>query len=353
MAGFDQDAMANAAVTGAIRAGASARQIGIQSAAKWRVVLTPGFWLVSLVLLCAVLLLLPVKLAIGGYYWDVYLYPDAAWRIANGQIPSVDFFIPAGALEYYTYALLSAVFPQGQQLLMAQWGLLLVSLPLMAWTLRDLPRENPFLSLAVVLPFVFFSFVPLNTKEVYPLAGVDGYGIYNRHTCLLLYIMVTAFVFVPAGRKLAILTGLIFTALFFTKITGAFIALIIIAQAVLCGRLDRKALALAAGCFAAICVLIEFPTGMVSAYLRDIVTLVGMNAGGLIERLRSPVVMYLDILAPLIILSGLLIWVDRAKLAFLMSQAAGLQFRIRLARLCGHDSIWILVIVAAGILFET
>ncbi len=79
-------------------------------------ILSSQFWLLLLAFTCAAILLLPVKLPIGGYYWDTFLYPDASWRIANGQLPHVDFFTPAGALEYYAYTLVEALFPQGNRI---------------------------------------------------------------------------------------------------------------------------------------------------------------------------------------------------------------------------------------------
>lgn len=37
--------------------------------------LSPGFWLVALAVLCVALAMSPLAVAIGGYFWDVYLYP--------------------------------------------------------------------------------------------------------------------------------------------------------------------------------------------------------------------------------------------------------------------------------------
>jgi hypothetical protein len=321
--------------------------------APGRYIFSVNFWLVSLLLFCVGFLLLPVKLAIGGYYWDVFLYPDAAWRIANGQLPHVDFFTPAGAFEYYGYALLQSIFPNGHQLLLAQWSLLLVTLPVMAAMATDLERQGRYLALAVVLPFVFFSLVPINTKEVYPLAGVDGYGIYNRHVCLLLYVMVTTFVFVQPGRKIGAITGILFAALFFVKVTGAAIALPIIALALLSGRMRVSDGVIAAATFAAICIIVELSTGMVSAYVRDIGILVGMNAEGLVSRLRSPLVMYLDVLAILAALAALLLWVDRSRILFVMSSRAGMRLSSRISTIFNHDALWIAALCAVGILFET
>ena len=92
---------------------------------------------------------------------------------------------------------------------------------------------------------------------------------------------------------------------------------------------------------------------MVSTYLRDVGILVRMNAGGLIERLRSPVVMYLDILSFLALLAGLLLWTDRKRLAFLLSSRAGIRPANRLAAIFDHPAPWIVALVLTGIFFET
>ena len=209
----------------------------------WHCLLSSWFWLGLMGFTCLALTIIPIQLPVGGYYWDVYFYPDAAWRIANGQIPHVDFFAPAGALAYYSYALLERIFPNGHFVLLSQWSLLLVTLPMMMWINAGIAPRNRMLALAIILPFVFFSFVPLNSKEIYANAGVDGYGMYNRHSCILLYVLVTTILFVPRGLKPALLAGLILTAVFFTKITGAVIAMGIIAHAVLAGRLSFLQLA--------------------------------------------------------------------------------------------------------------
>ncbi len=344
------------AATGAAPAG---RHVGVARAllsfadSTRQQLVSSEFWLLVLAFSCAVIFLLPVKLPIGGYYWDTFLYPDASWRIANGQLPHVDFFVPVGALGYYTYRLVETLFPNGHMLLLAQWSMLIITLPLMAWVNKDIIKRNAALALVVVLPFVFFAFVPLNSKEVYPHAGVDGFGIYNRHICLVLYILVAGYVFVPPGRKLTLLTGILLTVAFFLKITGALTALIIITHAVLAGRLSLKQLGQALAIFAGVCVLIELPTGMVSAYLKDIGILLELNNQKLFERFRAPVIMYLDIIATTFMLAGLLAWVDRARLAFLLSQRAGILLRKRIAAVLDHDFAWILMLTVASVWFET
>ncbi len=231
--------------------------------------------------------------------------------------------------------------------------MLIATLPLMAWVNKDIVKRNATLALAVILPFVFFSFVPINSKEVYPHAGVDGFGMYNRHICLMLYILVAGYVFVPPGRKLTMLTGIVLIITFFLKITGALTALIIITHALLAGRLSLRQLLQIMAAFAGVCILIELPTGMVSAYLRDIGILIDLNNETFFERFRAPIVMYLDIIASTFMLAGLLAWVDRAKLKFLLSQRAGITLCKRVASVFDHDFAWILMLTVASVMFET
>ncbi len=109
---------------------------------------------------------------IGPMYWDHFIYLDAAQRIANGQMPAVDFFAPVGPLGYYLYWLAATLFPHGQPLLVASWSLLIVTAPLMALVTLDVSRRAPGLALALVLPFLLFSALPFTTGDFYPFPGL-------------------------------------------------------------------------------------------------------------------------------------------------------------------------------------
>ena len=87
----------------------------------------------SMVALGVLLLIaLPLSAPVGPFYWDTLIYYDGAARIANGQIPSVDFMTPGGPLGYWLFYAVLQVFPQAQALYAASWMLLIVSGPLMA-----------------------------------------------------------------------------------------------------------------------------------------------------------------------------------------------------------------------------
>ena len=80
--------------------------------------------ILALVVACMPLALMTtVTMPIGPMYWDHYIYLDAANRIFDGQIPSVDFFAPVGGLGYYLFAGWLYLFPNGHPLLLSSWSL--------------------------------------------------------------------------------------------------------------------------------------------------------------------------------------------------------------------------------------
>lgn len=71
--------------------------------ALFHILASPVAWLWLSVAALFVLLTLPLAVPIGPMYWDTYIYLDAAQRIRMGQIPSLDFSTPVGALGYYLF----------------------------------------------------------------------------------------------------------------------------------------------------------------------------------------------------------------------------------------------------------
>lgn len=109
--------------------------------------------MVLILALLVVLLVLPLVVPIGPMYWDTYIYLDAAQRIDTGQIPSVDFFTPAGPLGYYLFARGLNVFSYAQPMLLAQWSTLIVAAPLMAVVLADVDRQSRSTAFALLIRF--------------------------------------------------------------------------------------------------------------------------------------------------------------------------------------------------------
>ena len=148
------------------------------------------------VLACVALLSVPISVPLGPNYWDLPVYLDGAHRIALGQVPGIDFHAPVGALGYYLVFWAERLFPLGQSLLLVQFSLLAVTVPLMALVLIDLRKQPKIIGFALILPFLLFSVLPFNTQAYSTYPGVDGYGIYNRQVCVLLYVLVSALLFV-------------------------------------------------------------------------------------------------------------------------------------------------------------
>jgi len=266
----------------------------------------PGAWIAVFALLAAAALSLPLRLPLGPNAWDTVIYLDAIQRIGAGQVPSIDFFAPVGPLGYYGAALLDRLFPRAQPMLLANWALLPVLLPV-AWLLcaHIAARSRP-LALALLLPFLLFASLPINLHGLYPVPGFDGYGHYNRHVALLLYLLIAALLLVQ-GRSLLIgLVASLMLTLFLVKITGAVTGTLLVGYAILAGRLRlRDAMAAAALVLAALGVL-DLATGLVRAYLADILALLGLNTGTLLPRFVTVASVKFNVVGPCLLLIGAL-----------------------------------------------
>ena len=145
-----------------------------------------------------VALAFPLRLPLGSFYWDLVVYLDAFQRIRTGQAPALDFFAPVGPLGYYLGYAIQRVFPNAQPLLLTNWALMPVLLPLVAAILSQRGASRH--ALALLLPFLIFVALPINLFGYYPSPGLDGYGIYNRHTATLLYWLAATLIFVEGPR---------------------------------------------------------------------------------------------------------------------------------------------------------
>lgn len=309
---------------------------------------SPLFILGAALVICAVLLMIPLRLPIGPMIWDSYLYYDAANRIGTGQMPSVDFFTPVGPLGYYLFAALNYVFPNAPSQFITHWSLLLVSAPLIALVVRDVDQRSRGLALALLIPFLVFALLPFNTGEFYPFPGSDGFGIYNRQITQMLYVLVAAIFFVKNERMRAVIVGLCMVAMFFLKITGFVAGGVICFYALISGRVSLKhAIAIGIGFVATLAVL-ELITGMTSRYGDDILTLVRMNSGTLGPRFLQSTSLNFAMFAATAALIAVLAWITlqtgfRTKKTGIAALSARLD----------QDWLWIGVILFAGILFET
>ncbi|WP_332696032.1 hypothetical protein [Bosea sp. (in: a-proteobacteria)] len=281
---------------------------GVAAWSLRRLVVSPGFWLAAFLAFVLAGLLLPLRLPLGPNYWDTAVYFDAAQRIHEGQVPSIDFFAPVGPLGYYLVAGLDFVFPKAHPILLANWGLLPVALPLLAIVVVHVGQRSRGQALALLLPFLLFASLPINLHELYPLPGFDGYGHYNRHICLLLYVLVAALFFVRSGRLLTGLVAALMLALFLVKVTGAVSATMLVGYAVLTGRMRFRDAAFAAAAVIGILAIIEIGTGLIRAYVEDILVLLSLNTGALLPRFLTVASVKFNVVGSTLALLGVLLW---------------------------------------------
>lgn len=314
---------------------------------------SPAGILAITALLTVAILSLPVRLPIGAMYWDLVVYLDGANRIHSGQVPTVDFFAPVGPLGYYLFAGGSAIFGNAQPLLLVQWSLLVVTAPLMALALIELDRRSRATAIAVLVPFLIFSLLPFNTRSYYPFPGSDGFGIYNRQVCQLLYVLTVALLFTRSRVLLGSVIAAAMLALFLTKITGLIAGLMLCAFALAAGRVSFTVAAGSAIAFGAILGLIELSTGFVSGYFADILALVQMNSESLAPRFLQAASHTFGIVMPAGMLAILLLYSERRKLSAALKDFVRRPMPAPLAKLLDRPAFWILATVVAGIFFET
>lgn len=317
-----------------------------QSAAMPRLGLAGLVWLVmgALVALIAAGLLLPLRAPLGSMYWDSFLYLDAANRLGQGQVPNVDFFTPVGPLEYYLSTWTMALFPDAQPMYAANWSIAIVTIPLMALVLWDVARRNPLIALALAVPFALFTLLPFNTTEYYSYPGSDGFGIYNRHASQLLYVLAAALMFVRNRSLLVALVAALMLVLFLVKITGFVAAGLLCLAALAAGRIRLFGAIASAVIFAAALGGLELATGMISAYLADIVALLDINDSSLASRLIQGA----SRTGGTVIFAGLL---GALLIVVLPARTAAGQPLWR--AVCDHPSIWLGAALAGGIFFES
>lgn len=305
----------------------------------------PSGLIIIFALVGAALLSMPLVLPLGPNSWDTLVYYDAIYRIRMGQTPSVDFFAPVGPLGYYLAALLDGMFPRAQPMLLVNWALLPVLLPSMAMLTGHVASRSRGQALALLLPFLLFASLPINLQSIYAISGFDGYGHYNRHVALLLYALVATLVFAQDRRLLVGLVSLLMLALFLVKVTGAVSGALLVGYAVLVGRLRLSDAVLAAALVLVPLVALDLATGMVRAYLDDILTLLRLNSDSLSRRFLMVASVNLDVVAPSMLLLGTLAyaaWRERGRLS-----------RTGVRALADSPLGWLATVLIAVTLFET
>ena len=300
----------------------------------------PLFWLGFVLVLLIALLSFRLNAPIGPMYWDSYIYFDAAQRIRMGQIPGVDFSTPVGPLGYYLFAWGHALFPQAQPLLLVQWSILAVAAPLMAWVLAEIRPYNRTTGFLILVPFLVFAIFPANTQSFYPYPGLDGFGIYNRHTSLLLYVLMCGLLFMRNGTKLALFCAAAMLTLLLMKVTGFLAGGLFGLTALLAGRISTRNVLLAAAATAAFLLALELHNGIISGYIRDIATLVTLNEEALLPRFLTVISLKLDVILPTVILVLALFWNEQRQSS-------------EQNRFFDRSSVWLAIGLLGGIILET
>lgn len=333
----------------------SVASLGIDKRRKANTVglFTPLSLLLLVMVAVCILLAVPLRVPVGPMYWDVMIYYDAANRIFDGQAPVLDFFTPVGPLGYYLFAGWLALFPDANPTLIAHWSLLALTAPLMALVVLHVDRRSRTTAFALLVPFLIFALLPFNTREFYPYPGSDGFGIYNRQVCQVLYVLAAAFLFVRDRRLLAFVVFATVTALFFLKITGFVAALPICVFGLLAGRIGLRHTVAAGLGFAAVLGLLQLSNGLISAYVADILALVDKNSESLAPRFLQSASLNFGVIAPAGALVAVLLYAQRASIAGLAGDLRGAHPFAAAAKLLDRDALWLGVLLLAGIVFET
>lgn len=316
-------------------------------------ILSPLLLLGCAVILCALLLTRPLILPLGAMYWDLVLYIDAANRIAEGQVPLLDFLTPVGPLGYWLFAWLGEVFPRAHPLLLAQWSLLLITAPAMALIIWEADKRSRATALGLLMPYLVFQLLPINVEQYSFFPGTDGFGIYNRQISIVLYVLVCALVVLRDRRALTAVLVWCLLALLLIKITGFLAGGLVVAFALLAGRFDIRLGLTAAAVAVAILLAMEVWGGLVSAYVGSILALLEINSGGILERFFRAGSLHLDIVAAGGTLIVTLAWLERRELATDFGCLARERSLRALRSLLDRDIAWLAVTMAAGLFLET
>jgi len=300
-----------------------------------------------------VLLALPIRLSVGANYWDIVVYYDAAHRLASGQVPHTDFFTPVGGLGYYLFAGVKKIWPQAHPILAVQWSILAIAAPAMAVILAGVDRTSRAKALGLLIPFLIFGFLPINGIEAYPSSSFDAFGNYNRQSMLLLYVLVSALLFVRSPIVLATLLAVLLTALLFIKVTGVVIALVLVLFAWVCGRIGWLGLVSALAGFVFFNACIEAANGMYSEYISDIGALVSMNGNTFLPRLFGVITLKFDAVACVAALLALLTWHALPRFEALLSRDDATSWLARARALLNTDAVWLAVTFIGASVFET
>ena len=239
---------------------------------------------------------LPFDLPLGESFWDTYIYIDGAHRMAVGQEIYRDFHAPVGPLNYILFNLLSSAFPNGNVALVIQWCMMLITLPVMAIICRHALKRGPVAAFALLVPYLMVSILPFNIISWNAFPGVDGFAYYNRHSAVLLYLLIATLFFVRQQAALVGLISVLLLTLAFVKINGFAVAGLILAWALVARRIGTATSLMVAALCLGLTAGMELLTGTVSAYLQSVLRLLDNNDTVLVINLVTTVSARFDVI---------------------------------------------------------
>lgn len=310
-------------------------------------------WLMPLLLgfmaLLAILQTLPLTLPIGPMFWDALVYYDAIGRMAEGQMPVRDFFVPVGPLEYVLAAFSENLFPQANPVLLTQWIWLPVTGSVMALILWDTAQCGWKIALGLLVPWMLFTALPFNMVSFYPYPGTDAFGIYNRHGAHLIYLVAATVLFVRSAAIQTVVLSVLVLSMAFCKITALLAAGPILLFGLVLGRISI----VTAISTALICIglsgVVELSTGVVSLYVQDIILLASENTHALLPRFLTATSQYFDVVAPAGLLAAVLLLAAWSGLPAEARAGSG----NRVAATFDADWFWVGLLMVCGLFFET
>lgn len=301
----------------------------------------------------AAVLVMPFELPIGASFWDTYIYLDGAYRMEQGQQIYRDFHAPVGPLNYVLFGLLHSVFDTANIVLLIQWCMILVTAPVMAVICWFAARRGTFAALALLVPYLVFSILPFNVVNWNVFPGVDGFGYYNRHGAVLLYLLVAALFFVPSRLALVVVISTLLLTLAFTKINAFAAAGLILFVAVVTRRIGIATSAAVAAICLSITALLELMTGVVSAYLLSVFRIFENNTGVLFQNITFTVSMRFDVILAGGLLALYLLWSQMRGGTNLVSDLDRPAGGALSTNFLDRDWIWLGALIVANILYES
>ena len=309
--------------------------------------------LAATVVILAICLSLPVDLPLGESFWDTYIYIDGAHRLAVGQEIYRDFHAPVGPLNYILFDLLSSAFPNGNVALVIQWCLMLVTLPIMAVICHHAQERGSFAAFALMLPYLMFSILPFNIISWNAFPGVDGFAYYNRHSAVLLYLLVATLFFVRSQAALIGLISALLLTLAFVKINGFAVAGLILAFALATHRIGIATSAIIAALCLSIAAVLELLTGSVSAYLHSVFRLLANNDAILLSKLVTTVSARFDVIFAASLLAAYLLASRYWGATNLLAAFDRDHPRTPVPNRLDQDWLWLAAMIVADALFES